>query len=47
MVGPSDRADCRGVLEADPRLSAAALARRACASFAIAWQVKRDFAIVL
>jgi hypothetical protein len=46
MMGPSYRADCWAGLEADPRLSAAALARRAYASFATAWQVKRDFAIV-
>lgn len=46
MMGPSYRADCWAALEADPRLSAAALARRAYASFATAWQVKRDFAVV-
>ena len=45
-MGPSYRADCWAALEADPGLSAAALARRAYASFATAWQVKRDFAIV-
>jgi hypothetical protein len=45
-MGPSYRADCWAALEADPQLSAAALARRAYASFATAWQVKRDFAIV-
>jgi hypothetical protein len=46
MMGPSYRADCWAALEADPRLSAAALARIAYASFATAWQVKRDFAVV-
>lgn len=46
MMGPSYRADCWAALEADPGLSSAALARRAYASFATAWQVKRDFAIV-
>lgn len=46
MMGPSYRADCWAALEADPGLTAAALARRAYASFATAWQVKRDFAIV-
>jgi hypothetical protein len=39
------RADCWAALEAEPSLSAAALARRTYASFATAWQVKRDFAI--
>jgi hypothetical protein len=46
MMGPSYRADCWAALDADPGLSAAELARRAYASFATAWQVKRDFAIV-
>jgi hypothetical protein len=45
-MGPSYRADCWAALEVDPELSAAALARRAYASFATAWQVKRDFAIL-
>jgi hypothetical protein len=45
IIGPSYRADCWAALEADPSLSAAALARRTYASFATAWQVKRDFAI--
>jgi hypothetical protein len=46
MMGPSYRADCWAALEADPGLSAAALARHAYASFATTWQVKRDFAIL-
>jgi hypothetical protein len=46
MMGPSYRADCWAALEAEPGLSTAALARRAYASFATAWQVKRDFGIV-
>jgi hypothetical protein len=46
MMGPSYRADCWAALEVEPGLSAAALARRAYASFATAWQVKHDFAIV-
>jgi hypothetical protein len=46
MIGPSYRADCWAALEAEPSLSTAELARRAYASFATAWQVKRDFAIV-
>lgn len=46
MMGASYRADCWGALEAEPALSAAELARRTYASFATAWHVKRDFAIV-
>ena len=46
MMGTSYRADCWAALEAEPRLSAAELARRTYAAFATAWQVKRDFAIV-
>jgi hypothetical protein len=46
MMGTSYRADCWAVLEAEPNLSAAELARRTYASFATAWHVKRDFAIV-
>jgi hypothetical protein len=46
LMGPSYRADCWAALDLDPGLSAAALGRRAHASFATAWQVKRDFAIV-
>lgn len=45
-IGPSYRADCWAALDAEPHLSAASLARQAYASFATAWQVKRDFAIV-
>lgn len=45
MMGPSYRADCWAAVEAQPHLSAADLARAAYASFATAWQVKRDFAI--
>jgi hypothetical protein len=47
MMGPSYRADCWAALEADPTLTSAALARRVYASFATAWQVKRDHAIAL
>ncbi len=43
MMGPSFRADCWAVLDADPHASAAEVARRSYASFATAWQVKRDF----
>jgi hypothetical protein len=46
VIGPSYRADCWAALEAEPSLSAAELARRTYASFATAWHVKRDFAIV-
>lgn len=42
-MGPTYRADLWAVLETDPDLSAADLARAAYASFASAWQVKRDF----
>jgi hypothetical protein len=46
MMGASYRADCWAVLEAEPSLAAAELARRTYAAFATAWHVKRDFAIV-
>jgi hypothetical protein len=45
MMGPNYRADLWAALEADPTLSPSELARRTYASFASAWQVKRDFAI--
>jgi hypothetical protein len=45
LMGASYRADCWAVLEAEPSLAAAELARRAYAAFATAWHVKRDFAI--
>jgi hypothetical protein len=45
IMGPSYRADCWAALALEPDLSTAELARRAYASFATAWQVKRDFAI--
>jgi hypothetical protein len=46
IMGPSYRADLWAALAAQPTLSAAELARRTYASFASAWQVRRDFAIV-
>jgi hypothetical protein len=46
MMGTSYRADCWAVLESEPSLSAAELARRTYVAFATAWHVKRDFAIV-
>jgi hypothetical protein len=46
MMGPTYRADMWAALEADPTLSAAALARRTYGSFATAWHVRRDFALL-
>jgi hypothetical protein len=46
MMGPSYRADMWSLLESDPSLSPAELARRAYGSFATAWHVKRDFELV-
>lgn len=46
MMGPSYRADLWAALTARPDLPAAELARQTYASFASAWQAKRDFAIV-
>ncbi len=46
MVGPSYRADMWAALEEDPTLSAAALARKTYGSFATAWHVRRDFALL-
>lgn len=46
LIGPSYRADMWAALEAEPALSAAELARRTYGSFATAWHVKRDFALL-
>jgi hypothetical protein len=46
MMGPGYRADVFAVLEAHPDLSAAEVARRTYASFATAWQVRRDFSLI-
>jgi hypothetical protein len=46
MMGPTYRADMWAALEDDPGISAAELARRTYGSFATAWGVKRDFALV-
>jgi hypothetical protein len=46
LMGPSYRADMWATLEGEPTLTAAELARRTYGSFATAWQVKRDFAIL-
>ncbi len=46
MIGPTCRADMWAALEDDPTLSAAALARQTYGSFATAWHVRRDFAML-
>ncbi len=46
VMGPGYRADMWAALEAEPGLSAAELARRTYGSFATAWSVKRDAALV-
>jgi hypothetical protein len=43
LMGATWRADIWTALEADPSLSAAAVARKAYCAFATAWRVKRDF----
>ena len=44
IMGPGYRADMWATLEAEPRLSAAELARRTYGSFATAWNVRKAFA---
>lgn len=44
LMGSGYRADLWAALELDPSMTASALAHRTYASFATAWQVKRDFA---
>jgi hypothetical protein len=46
LMGPSYRADMWAALERDPDLTAAQLARTAYGSFATAWKVKRDWALL-
>lgn len=46
VFGPGWRADLWTVLEGEPELSTAALARRVGCGFATAWQVARDFRVV-
>ena len=46
IMGPTYRADMWALLEGEPALSPAELARRTYGSFATAWQVKRDFELV-
>ncbi len=45
-MGPSWRADVWTVLESQPGLSVADAARRVRCSFAVAWEVARDFAVL-
>jgi hypothetical protein len=47
MMGPSYRADMWAALESEPVLATAALARRTYGSFATAWSVRRDHALVI
>lgn len=46
LVGPTYRADLWAALDSSPSLPTAKLARCAYASFATAWQVKREFEIM-
>ena len=46
MIGPSYRADMWAALERNPELSTAELARKTYGSFATAWRVKREFAVL-
>jgi hypothetical protein len=46
MIGPTYRADMWAALEGDPTLSAAVLARKVYGSFATAWRVRHDFAVL-
>jgi hypothetical protein len=46
QIGPGYRADMWAALEADPTLTAAALARKTYGSFATAWHVRRDFVLL-
>ncbi len=46
MMGPTYRADMWAALQGSPELGAADLARVAYGSFATAWQVKRDYALL-
>jgi hypothetical protein len=45
VIGATYRADMWAALERQPELSASALARAAYASFASAWQARKDFAV--
>jgi hypothetical protein len=46
LMGPTYRADMWAALEQNPSLTAAELARRTHGSFATAWQVKHDHALL-
>ena len=46
LLGSSYRADMWAALDRDPGLTAAELARRTYGSFATAWQVKQDWALL-
>ncbi len=46
IMGPTYRADMWALLENEPSLSASELAKRSYGSFAVAWQVIRDFKIL-
>jgi hypothetical protein len=46
MLGPSYRADMWAIAEHEPEVSASALARRSYGSFATAWQVRQDLAVL-
>jgi hypothetical protein len=46
MLGPSYRADMWAIAEREPEASASALARRSYGSFATAWQVRQDLAVL-
>lgn len=46
LMGPTWRADVWTVLERDPDITVAEAARRAGCSFAAAWQVRKDFALL-
>jgi hypothetical protein len=46
LIGPSYRADMWAILDHDPSLSAAEVARRSYGSFPTAWQVKRDWLLL-
>lgn len=46
LIGPTYRADMWAALERDPGLSAADLARNTYGSFATAWKVRQDWALL-
>lgn len=46
QIGPTYRADMWALLEAEPDITTAELARRTYGSYATAWRVRRDFEIV-